>query len=47
MKAVRMSMLCQRRLLFLGQKKLKRHVLFLEAVRIGEPSSCVSLGESG
>ena len=36
MKAVRMSMFYQRRLLFLGQKKLKRHLPFLEAVRIGE-----------
>ena len=36
MKVVRMSVLCQRRLLFLGQEKLKRHLPFLEAVRMGE-----------
>ena len=36
MKGVRISMLCQRRLLFLEQEKLKRLLPFLEAVRIGE-----------
>ena len=36
MKVVRISMLCQRRLLFLGQEKLKRLLPFLEVVRIGE-----------
>ncbi|RVW37977.1 Myricetin O-methyltransferase [Vitis vinifera] len=36
MKVVRMSILCQRRLLFFGEEKLKHHSPFLEAVRIGE-----------